>query len=45
MRFIEEYKNRPDYHIETENAERLLAALGINFRDHGTKNTQALLDH
>jgi hypothetical protein len=44
-RFIEEYKNRPDYHIEAENAERLLAALGISFRDHGMKNTQALLDH
>jgi hypothetical protein len=44
-RFIEEYKNRPDYHVEAEEAERIIAALGVNVRDYGMTNAQSLLDH
>jgi hypothetical protein len=44
-RFIEEYKKRPDYRAEAEDAERILAALGINVRDYGMKDAQSLLDH
>jgi hypothetical protein len=44
-RFIEEYKKRPDYSVEAEDAERILAALGINVRDYGMKDAQSLLEH
>src|SRR5229473_1305681 len=44
-RFIEEYKNRPDFSAEVEDAERTLAALGINVRDYGMKDAQSLLEH
>ncbi len=44
-RIIEEYKNRPDYSFEAEEAERILAALGIKARDYGMQDAKALLDH
>ena len=44
-RIIEEYKKRPDYPIEAEEAERLLAALGIKTRDSGMQDARSLLDH
>jgi hypothetical protein len=44
-RFIEEYKKRPDYRVEAEEAERILAVLGINFRDYGMTSAQSLLEH
>ncbi len=44
-RFIEEYKNRPEYHLEVEEAECILAALGINPREYGMPTAQSLLDH
>src|SRR6476660_125947 len=44
-RFIEEYKNRPDYHLEVEEAERILAALGIKARDYGMPDAKSLLEH
>ena len=44
-RTIEEYKNRPDYPFEAEEAERILAALGIKARDYGMQDAKALLDH
>ncbi|MGO9464102.1 MAG: hypothetical protein ACLQVF_08085 [Isosphaeraceae bacterium] len=44
-RIIEGYKNRPDYPFEAEEAERILAALGIEARDYGMQDAKALLDH
>jgi hypothetical protein len=44
-RFIEEYKKRPDYHIEAEEAERILAGLGIKVQDYGMNDAQSLLVH
>ena len=44
-RMIEEYKKRPDYPIEAEQAKRMLAALGIDARDYGMQDAQSLLDH
>ncbi len=44
-RFIEEYKNRADYPFEVEEAERILAALGIEARNYGMQDAKALLDH
>ena len=44
-RIIEEYKKRPDYPLEAEEAERVLAALGINARDYGMQDAKSLLEH
>src|SRR5262249_8392856 len=43
-RMIEEYKSRPDYPFEAKEAERVLAALGINAR-HGLQDARSLLEH
>jgi len=44
-RIIEEYKKRPGYPFEAEEAERILAALGIRARDYGMADAKSLLDH
>src|SRR5262245_31677449 len=44
-RLIEEYKKRPDYPFEAEEAERILAALGINARAYGSQDARSLLEH
>lgn len=44
-RIIKEYKNRPDYPPEAEEAERILAALGIKACDYGMPDAKSLLDH
>jgi hypothetical protein len=44
-RTIEEYKRRPDYRLEAEEAERILAALDIDSRDYGMPDAGSLLDH
>ena len=44
-RFIEEYKKRPDYPLEAEEAEQILAALGINACDLGMQDAKSLLEH
>ena len=44
-RFIEEYKNRPGYASEVEEAKQILAALGINAPDYGLQGPKALLEH
>jgi hypothetical protein len=44
-RMIEEYKKRPDYRFETEEAARILAALDINPRDYGIEDAKSLLDY
>src|SRR5438093_23203 len=44
-RIIEEDKNRPDYPLEAEEAEQILAALRINARDYGMQDAKSLLDH
>jgi hypothetical protein len=44
-RFIEEYKKDPNYRFETEEAERILAALGINAQDYGMPDAKSLLEH
>ena len=44
-RFIKEYKERADYPAEVEEAERILAALGVQPSDYGTPDAAALLDH
>ena len=43
--FIEEYKKGPNFRFEAEDAERILAALGINARDHGIRDAKSLLEH
>jgi hypothetical protein len=43
--FIEEYKKRPDFPREAEEARRLLAAIGINPETYGMPDAQALLEH
>ncbi len=45
VRFIEEYKKRPDYPPELEEAERILADLGISARVYGMQDAKSLLDH
>jgi hypothetical protein len=42
---IEEYRKRPEYRSELDEAKRILAALGINAPDHGMPDAKALLDH
>jgi len=44
-RVIEEHKKRPDYPLEAEEAERVLAALGINPCDYGMQDAKSLLKH
>ena len=44
-RIIEKYKKRPDYPVEAEEAQRILAALGINARDYGMQDAKSLLEH
>jgi hypothetical protein len=44
-RIIEEYKRRPGYRLEAEEAGRILAALGIDARDYGVQDARTLLDH
>lgn len=44
-RFIEEYKERPGHPAEVEEAERILAALGVQPSEYGTPDAAALLDH
>jgi len=44
-KIIEEYKNRPDYPFVVEEAEKILAALGIKARDYGMPDAKSLLDH
>ncbi len=45
VRLIEEYKKRPDYRHELEEAERILADLGISVRVYGMQDAKSLLDH
>jgi hypothetical protein len=45
LKAIEEYKKRPDYRSEVEEAERILSALRINAHDYGMPDAKALLDH
>jgi len=45
VRLIEEYKKRPDYRLELEEAERILADLGISARAYGMQDAKSLLDH
>jgi hypothetical protein len=42
-RFIEEYKHRPDYPLEAEEAKRILAALGINDCEFGMPDAKSFL--
>src|SRR5689334_4846667 len=44
-RFIDEYKKRPGYPFEVEEAERILAALGIDAGDYGMPDARSLLEH
>jgi hypothetical protein len=44
-RTIEEYKKRPDYPLEAEEAERILAALGIDACEYGIQDSKSLLEH
>ena len=44
-KIIEEYKKRPDYPLEAEEAERVLAALCINACDYGMPDAESLLKH
>ncbi len=44
-RLIEEFKGRPDYRSEAKEAERILAALDKDARDHGMQDAESLLDH
>jgi len=44
-RIIEEHKKRPDHPLEAEEAERILAALGINACDYGMLDAKSLLKH
>jgi len=44
-RMIEEYKKRPDYPLECEEAEQMLAALGIPYRDCGVQARGSSLEH
>jgi hypothetical protein len=44
-RLIQEYKRRPQYRIETEEAERILASMGINVHSYGMQDANSLLDH
>jgi hypothetical protein len=43
-RIIEQYKKRPDYPSEAAEAERILAALGINDCDQGMHDGKSLLN-
>jgi hypothetical protein len=43
--FIEEYKKRPQYPFEPEEAEQILAALGIHAGDYGMRDAKSLLEH
>jgi hypothetical protein len=43
--FIAEYKKRPDFPREAEEARRLLAAIGIDPETYGIPDAQALLEH
>ncbi|KAJ3057592.1 hypothetical protein HK102_011031 [Quaeritorhiza haematococci] len=45
IRAIAERKRRPGYPLEAEEAERILAEIGVDFRDHGMRDAQSLLDH
>ena len=44
-RIIEEYKKRPDHAFKVEEADRILAALGITAQDHGMPDAKSLLEH
>src|SRR6476469_921599 len=44
-RLIEEYKKRPDYRLEAEEAEQILAALGIDAGEYGIPDAKSLLEH
>jgi hypothetical protein len=43
--FIEDYKKHPDYPREAEEAERILATLGIHPPDYGMQDAESLLQH
>src|SRR5437867_2887262 len=45
LRAIEEYKRRPTYRLESEEAERILAEAGIDFRCYGMQDAKSLLEH
>ena len=44
-RIIEEYKKRPDHAFKVDEAERILAALGITAQGHGMPDARSLLEH
>lgn len=44
-RAIEEYKRRPGYRAEIEEAERTLARLGIELGERGRQRAEALYEH
>ena len=41
---IEEYRRRPIYKVEAEEAERILAEIGIDYRGHGMNDAKTLLE-
>ena len=43
-RISDEYKKRPDYPLEAEEAERVLATLGTNVCDYGMLDAKSLLE-
>jgi hypothetical protein len=45
LRKIEEYKQRPTYQFETQEAERILAEVGIELRRYGMQNAELSLEH
>ena len=45
LRVIEEYKSRPEYLEELQEAKRILSAIRIDSRSYGVPDAKALLDH
>lgn len=45
MKAIEEFKRRPGYRVEAEEAERILTEVGIDFRRYGMQDAKSLLEH
>ena len=43
--FIREYKDREEYAAEVQQAKTILDALGIDCREYGMDDPNALLDH
>jgi hypothetical protein len=44
-KFVEEYKKDPNHRLEAEDAERILAALGMNACEYGMGDAKSLLEH